>query len=74
MSFPICGCLLKAEKEIASPCAVIAGPLGVLVVEDSPDNRLLIRGYLDKLSCEVDEAENGEIGINKFMAAPMTSC
>jgi CheY-like chemotaxis protein len=42
-------------------------PLRVLVVEDSPDNRLLIRGYLAKLSCEADEAENGTIGVNKFI-------
>jgi CheY-like chemotaxis protein len=43
-------------------------PLRVLLIDDSPDNRFLVRGHLSKLSCEVDEAENGEIGVNKFIA------
>jgi len=42
-------------------------PLRVLLIDDSPDNRFLVRGHLSKLPCEVDEAENGEIGVNKFI-------
>lgn len=56
------------ERDGASVCDNSRRPLRALVVEDSPDNRLLIRGYLSKLSCEVDEAENGEIGVNKFVS------
>ncbi len=41
-------------------------PLRVLLVEDNPDNRLLINAYLKKLPYEVDEAENGQIAVDKF--------
>ena len=41
-------------------------PLNILLVEDNPDNRLLINAYLKKLPYEVDEAENGQIAVDKF--------
>ncbi len=44
--------------------------LRILLVEDSQDNRLVLRTYLRKLSCEIDEADNGEIAISKFVAGP----
>lgn len=31
----------------------------VLLVEDNPVNRMVARGYLDRLGCRVEEAENG---------------
>jgi len=40
----------------------------ILLVEDSADNRILVRTYLERISCEIDEAENGEIGVRKFAA------
>jgi len=40
-------------------------PLHVLLVDDSPDNRLLIRAYLQKLPYEVDIAEDGQAGLEK---------
>jgi PAS domain S-box-containing protein len=40
----------------------------VLLIEDSFENRLLIRAFLRKLPCQLDEAENGEIGVRKFVA------
>lgn len=44
-------------------------PLRILLVEDNPDNRLLVRSYLKKLPWEVDEAENGQIALDKFRNA-----
>jgi len=42
--------------------------LRILLVEDSTDNRLVLRTYLRRLSCEIDEAENGEVAMSKFVA------
>ena len=38
----------------------------LLLVDDSEDNRLLIKAYLKKYPCEIDMAENGSIGVQKF--------
>lgn len=44
-------------------------PLKILLVEDNPDNRLLIRAYLKKLPYQLDEAENGQIAVEMFQQA-----
>jgi CheY-like chemotaxis protein len=56
----------------AAPIAIAAAEphLRVLLVDDSPDNRLLIKAYLRKLPFTIDEAENGEIAVSKFGSAP----
>jgi two-component system sensor histidine kinase/response regulator len=43
-------------------------PLDILLVEDNPDNRLLIHAYLKNQPYHVDEAENGAIAVEKFRA------
>lgn len=40
--------------------------LRVLVVDDSRDNQMLILSYLKKLPYQLDVAENGKIGVEKF--------
>jgi CheY-like chemotaxis protein len=40
----------------------------VLLVEDSPDNQFLFRAFIKKMRCEMDLAENGAIGVEKFQA------
>ena len=42
------------------------GPSRILLVEDSPDNRLLVRAYLKSQPYIVNEAENGEVAVLKF--------
>lgn len=42
--------------------------LSVLLVDDSPDNRMLIQAFLKKLPYTVQTAENGEEALNKFKA------
>lgn len=37
----------------------------VLLVEDHPVNRMVARGYLERLGCSVDEAETGEVALQK---------
>ena len=43
-------------------------PLRILLAEDAPDNRFLIRAYLKKLPYQIDIAENGRVAIDKFKA------
>lgn len=38
----------------------------VLVTDDSPDNRELIKVYLKKFDCEIEEAENGQVALEKI--------
>ncbi len=38
----------------------------ILLVEDTADNRLLIRAYLKRTPHQLDEAENGEVAVRKF--------
>lgn len=38
----------------------------ILVVEDSPDNVLLVQAYLANSGLEIDVAENGAIAVDKF--------
>ncbi|MEQ8937683.1 MAG: response regulator, partial [Gammaproteobacteria bacterium] len=46
----------------------VAKSLHILLVEDNPDNRMLIRAYLKKTDHILDEAENGEIALDRFMS------
>lgn len=43
-----------------------AGPLKVLLAEDSPDNRMLIEAYFKATGYELDAVENGEEAVDKF--------
>ena len=42
--------------------------LNILHVEDAENNRMLIRAYLKKTSFRIEEAANGQIGLDKFKA------
>jgi len=42
----------------------------LLLVEDSPDNILLVKAYLSKTDYVIDVAENGEIAVAKFKGNP----
>jgi two-component system, sensor histidine kinase and response regulator len=44
-----------------------APPCRILLADDSVDNRLLIRAYLGKTGYGLDEAENGQIAVDKLM-------
>jgi len=46
-----------------------AKPLRVLLADDSDDNRELVRVYLRKLRCEVDDAPDGAVALEKFRAS-----
>ncbi|MFH0350549.1 MAG: response regulator [Chromatiales bacterium] len=40
--------------------------LPILLVEDTPDNRLLIKAYLRKTPYKIEDAENGSVALQKF--------
>ncbi len=41
------------------------GPMNILLVEDAPDNRLLVQTYLKKFPYRIDTAENGKEAVEK---------
>jgi two-component system, sensor histidine kinase and response regulator len=43
-------------------------PLRILLVEDAKDNRTLVHAYLKKSNVQVDDAENGLVGVEKIKA------
>jgi CheY-like chemotaxis protein len=50
------------DRAASTPTA----PLHILIADDSPDNRMLIRAYLKDPRFTVDEAENGQVALNKM--------
>ncbi|HTT08877.1 MAG TPA: ATP-binding protein [Gammaproteobacteria bacterium] len=58
------------RPDIASNVAPAATPeiprARLLVVDDNVDNRLLIRAYLKTAPCDIDEADNGAVAVDKF--------
>jgi len=40
-------------------------PLRILLADDSPDNRLIVKAFLQKTPFQIDEAENGERAVAK---------
>lgn len=54
------------ESEASSPAATDTH--SILLVEDNPDNRLLIKAYLKREAFVIDEAENGAEALEKFKA------
>jgi signal transduction histidine kinase/CheY-like chemotaxis protein len=50
----------KSKVQVALP------DLKILLVEDNPDNRLLIKAFLKKYPVEIDEAEDGQKAVDKF--------
>jgi len=53
----------------APPSTALTRPLRVLLVEDSPDNQLLVRAYLTPTDYFLDVAEHGAIALDKFKSA-----
>ncbi|MBH0181368.1 MAG: response regulator [Nitrospira sp.] len=62
---------LGASTESTEPAKSAAiHPLRLLLVEDSPDNQVLVSSYLKHTSHSLDIADNGAIGVEKFKNHP----
>ncbi len=53
--------MLAGDESAAAPCRI-------LLADDSIDNRLLIRAYLGKTGYRLDEAENGQVAVDKLLS------
>ncbi|MBA5865123.1 MAG: response regulator [Nitrospira sp. CR1.3] len=59
----------SAARPVSPPLSTLpisSRPLHILLVEDSPDNQLLIRAYLKQTPYRLDVAEHGAIAVDKF--------
>ncbi|MBF6560064.1 MAG: response regulator [Candidatus Binataceae bacterium] len=57
-----------ASAGVAIAPGATARHVRVLLTDDSPDNRLLIKAYLKALHFQIDEAENGAVAARLFSA------
>lgn len=64
----------ESRVEPAAPAAAVepqtTRPLRILLVDDSEDNRLLIRSFLKKTPYVIDTADNGLAAVEQYKAAP----
>jgi len=56
----------KPAETIEPPSTAPTRALRVLLVEDSPDNQLLVRSYLKQTDYSLEIAEHGAIALDKF--------
>lgn len=63
------GILTTGVGVAALPGAASTRTFRVLLVEDSPDNQLLIRAYLKQTNYFLDVADHGAIALDKFKSA-----
>ncbi len=56
-----------AAPKVTEPAA--APEPRILAADDSPDNRFLLRAFLKRFACALEEAENGQAACDKFSAA-----
>ena len=62
--------VVEPRREAApngSAAHLLGPPLSILLADDSADNRLLIAAYLKKTRYPLDEVENGQIALDRFM-------
>lgn len=58
----------EKEKVDTAPVHIFAREINMLLVDDSEDNRILVKTFLKKMPINIDIAENGEIAVEKFMS------
>jgi PAS domain S-box-containing protein len=57
------------EAPAATPRGIADRPLQILLADDSPDNRLLIRAYLKRSPYLLTEVENGQLAVDSFVTS-----
>jgi len=56
----------KKEENVTDYYDAQGAQKRLLLVDDNPDNRLLVKAYLKKSMYKIDEAENGEIAVELY--------
>lgn len=56
----------RPVEPVSGTPARATAPRRILLVEDTPDNRMLIKAYLKHEPYTVDEADNGETAVERF--------
>ena len=58
---------VPVTSAVSRPSVPVATrPLHILLVEDSPDNQILVRSYLKSTPYQVDVAEHGGVAVEQF--------
>jgi signal transduction histidine kinase/CheY-like chemotaxis protein len=57
---------MASNSESNQPNPALTHRARILLAEDNPGNRMLVKAYLKGIPFEIDEAENGAIAMNKF--------
>jgi two-component system, sensor histidine kinase and response regulator len=57
---------VQAAPPTVAPMPEASRPLHILLVEDSPDNQILVRSYLKSTAYHVDVAEHGGVALDQF--------
>ncbi len=63
------GAEAATDSPVTPPAAEVNGALHglrILLADDSPDNRMLVREFLSKTGCRLDEAEDGREAFARF--------
>ena len=63
-SVPVEATTADQEEKTAAPTR----PLHILLVEDARENRIVVKAFLKKSPHTIDVAENGRIGLDKFVS------
>jgi signal transduction histidine kinase/ActR/RegA family two-component response regulator len=56
----------EQDQKMAAPSEV--RPLRILLVEDAKENRIVVKAFLKKTPHTIEVAENGKVGVDKFLS------
>lgn len=58
--------MIGIKPDISTATEPLNATIRILLVEDNVDNQFLFCAFVKRLSCQIEVAENGAIGVEKF--------